>query len=587
MSIETSTIEQKSQYSVDCDLSAVTALRDFIESYELPALPENTFVLDKRMYDYLESIGENPEAITNDEEFLQLCSGLSKEHAKDFALLSERIRQENARAEQQEILKNLSPEHAQEIIRTLPGRVFRDESEELHSEVLQRIGPRYHHIIQSPNAGKILEEYPNAKNEHKFAVVDFGRIHSLFEDNKIRVNDGQRIKKINPLDIWITIPHRQKTLGTLLNPGGSVPPGYLNKWNGFAVEPRKGDCHLWFEHLRDFICRGNRDHYDYLRVWLADIVQNPGRKNGVGIALTGGQGAGKGIFAHEFGKLFSPFYFHLYKKQHLNGDFDSHLAESVVAFFDEGVLRNDDTSRQVLKYITTEEDQFVNEKYIVGYTAPSFLHLIIASNNRKFLPIDEDDRRFFVLEVSNKFAGRNKASDRSGNFDPIGYELSHGGKEAILYELLHQEITRNVKDFPYTDIREEQVEDSEDIIKRWWKDFLFVGIFEERMLKTPCDDWENGPVEIVIFQLHEVFLEYCKQNFPRAERMGIREFCRELRRFAPNLMKGKPETAKRDISPTNNMGIKNKLETVRVYQIPKLEACRDEARRTIGYRDDL
>ena len=42
---------------------------------------------------------------------------------------------------------------------------------------------------------------------------------------------------------------------------------------GFAYEPKKGDCSLYLNHVRDNICRGNEDHYKLVVAWMADAVR--------------------------------------------------------------------------------------------------------------------------------------------------------------------------------------------------------------------------------------------------------------------------------------------------------------------------
>ena len=65
----------------------------------------------------------------------------------------------------------------------------------------------------------------------------------------------------------------------------TVPNGYLNLWQGFAVKPHKGDWTLFDDHLFYVICGENQRYYDWLMDWLAHLVQKPYEKPGSAVVL--------------------------------------------------------------------------------------------------------------------------------------------------------------------------------------------------------------------------------------------------------------------------------------------------------------
>ena len=68
-------------------------------------------------------------------------------------------------------------------------------------------------------------------------------------------------------------------------------------------------------------------------------------------------------------------------------------------------------------------------------TLPNFKHFIFSSNERWPIHMDSDDRRFFVLKV-----GENRKEDHD-YFQAITTELDNGGYEALLFDLLNEDIT--------------------------------------------------------------------------------------------------------------------------------------------------
>ena len=85
----------------------------------------------------------------------------------------------------------------------------------------------------------------------------------------------------------------------------------LNLWRGFGVKPKQGNWSLMQQHIREVICEGNEKHYQYLIGWMAYGVQNPDKPIGVAVAFLGAQGAGKGILARTYGRLYGKHFIHI------------------------------------------------------------------------------------------------------------------------------------------------------------------------------------------------------------------------------------------------------------------------------------
>ena len=82
---------------------------------------------------------------------------------------------------------------------------------------------------------------------------------------------------------WLHHPQRQQYDGVVFRPEKQVD-GYFNLWTGFAVEPREGCCEKFLAHIRDNVCCGCDQHYDWVIAFFADIVQHPCEKE-VGVSL--------------------------------------------------------------------------------------------------------------------------------------------------------------------------------------------------------------------------------------------------------------------------------------------------------------
>ena len=119
------------------------------------------------------------------------------------------------------------------------------------------------------------------------------------------------------------------------------------------------------------------------------------------VVLRGGRGAGKGAFARELGRLFGSHFIHLSNARHLLGNFNAHLVDALLVFSDEATWAGDKQGESVLKALVTEPLITVEAKYRNARIVRNVVHLLMASNSDWTVPAGPDERRFFVLDVSD------------------------------------------------------------------------------------------------------------------------------------------------------------------------------------------
>jgi hypothetical protein len=280
------------------------------------------------------------------------------------------------------------------------------------------------------------------------------------------LDEGKKRKPVG--HVWLTHPHRRQYGGIICAPNQEVP-GYLNLWKGFAVEPCAGDWTMFREHIRNVICAGEEALYEYVVAWLGHAVQYPNRLPEVALALRGGRGAGKGMFARTFGELFGQHYLQIANTKHLTGHFNAHLQDAIVLFADEAFWAGDKAGESVLKMLVTEPVIPIARKGQDVIQVKNMLHIIIASNHEWVVPAGMDERRFCVIDVSNE-----RQQDHS-YFARLQTEMNTGGKAAMLYDLLNHKITVNLRDVPRTTALEEQKTFSMRPEEKWLLDRLMAG----------------------------------------------------------------------------------------------------------------
>ena len=89
----------------------------------------------------------------------------------------------------------------------------------------------------------------------------------------------------------------------------------------------------------------------------------------------------------------------------LTRGFNAHLRECVFAVADEAVFAGDKRTAGKLKSQITSRTMNLELKGFDVETVPSRLTLVIISNDDHIIDASEDERRYFPLEVSDKFVG--------------------------------------------------------------------------------------------------------------------------------------------------------------------------------------
>jgi len=328
-------------------------------------------------------------------------------------------------------------------------RAMRFAKEELVNPMLAWMNERHAHVLiggKSRYLYEYMDESEGRMDLTFLTLTDLNNLHANKEAVWETVGEnGPKVEKA-PLAKWWNTKAERREYRTIAFWPNREFDNILNLWRGFAVDAMPGDCSLYLAHIKDNICRGNQDYYDYLLKWMANAVQNPDRAGQVAVVLRGGQGNGKGTFAQSFGRLFGMHYKYISNPDHITGQFNNLLRDAVVVFADECFAAKDKKQRGALKSLITEPKLRTESKGVDAIETRNCVHLIMATNNDWAIAAEGDDRRFFVLHV-----GDDKKQD-GDYFKAIMDQLSNGGYEALMHHLLTMDLSGfNVFDCPKTD----------------------------------------------------------------------------------------------------------------------------------------
>ncbi len=344
-----------------------------------------------------------------------------------------------------------------------------------------------HAVVQIGGAVKILREdsIPIGKGEFRPVInyMTFADFNNYYANRFITMTSAG---SENTVDIpvgkwWVCNKHRRTYEGVVFVPGKDVD-GYYNLWKGFGYEARPGNCEPFLGHIRDNICQGNEEWYDYLVGWMACLIQHPDQPGEVAVVFRGKPGTGKGFFFNQFGKLLGRHYLPVRDSNHVFGRFTQHLQECVFLFLDECIWAGNKKQEGMLKSLITEDTVLVEGKGTNAQVMMNFIHLGMASNEDWVVPVGNFDRRFFVLDVGDE-QRRNREY-----FGDIVKEMEAGGYEALLHYLLSYDLSEfDVTQVPSTEAHKEQKMFTLSAIQEWW-----FGKLQDGRIYEGDNDWPRN-----------------------------------------------------------------------------------------------
>jgi hypothetical protein len=381
-------------------------------------------------------------------------------------------------------LADLLPQTGRQIVRLLRRAYGKTDAVEEAIEELNE----HNAVVSVSNKVVVMETWPDGGIKTLWPFEEFKRKHI-----KKFVAIGDAYKPL--ADVWLKDSRgRQYDRLVYAMPGSAerCEPGDYNGWLGFTVTPQPGDWTKNRRHLQWIICGGKANRYEWVFNWCAALVQWPGRHAMSSLVLRGGQGVGKGHFAHlMLGALFhKQQYLHIIGEGMLTGRFNEHLSGKVLVFADESTWGGDPAAADKLKGMVTESTVPIERKFLPLVEEPSALHIVIASNNEWPIAIPMDDRRFMVLDVVET-----KRQDDE-YFAPLREELKNGGLAAMLHDLLAHKVDEYALRHPLsTEAKREVMTQSLTAIQRWWYEKLLNGSLEVTVT-TSTDEGKQTTVTI-------------------------------------------------------------------------------------------
>lgn len=455
---------------------------------------------------------------------------------------------------------------------------------------------------------KRLADLLHLFNEN-FAIASMG--HSTRKAVIVEfVNDGKTLKfmevkdfvlRFKPLTVWIrsgtgnpkwaevsqlwlkwSNRRHYLTDGLVFAPGRPLEwPGGLNRWRGFAIEPKKGDWTSARDLIERVLCGGNTELSEYTLNWLAHLVQRPGVLTGSSIVFRSEhEGAGKGTLGRTIGSFFGLNYTYIQRGGDFTGRFNGSLAETLFAVLDEAMYAGDYEASETLKTLVSDQERRSEQKNLPVEYITNHINFMVFGNNDWLVRTGLKNRRFVYLNVPEVYAPNDAywdqfhaEQDRPGH-PGVKWKLPPMAmRQAMLHDLLHRDIsTFNPRAIPHTKEEGHQKLLSMSGVQGFVHAILTEGEIEFPIPhSTTCRPWGKDGLTIRRADFLNAVRHYRSQQNERGQGPTSEQIGRALKR----LLKGCVRDARpRDV--TVNPGFK------RCYTFAPLAQCREAFAQGLG-----
>jgi hypothetical protein len=180
-------------------------------------------------------------------------------------------------------------------------------------------------------------------------------------------------------------------------------------------------------------------------------------------------------------------------------------------FLDEALWAGDRKGEGVLKALITEPRLQLEAKFRDPVMVENRVRIIVASNCDWCVPVGIGDRRWFILDVANTFAG----TRHRDYWSKLYAEIENGGAAAMFHDLLAMDLKGfDVRAVPHTAAKAQQQAHSLQGTEAWLNHVLQEG-------EIGSERWQDNGLTVSKDHAYRCFEEFSKQQ--RAWRPEIKD----------------------------------------------------------------
>ena len=225
---------------------------------------------------------------------------------------------------------------------------------------------------------------------------------NIWAQKRILGPNGPRVKDVQVAKTWLDWPLRRTYAAEIYEPGQPrVVNDNLNCWTGWGVEPAEGDIDPWSRLLDHLFVGAEPEAREWFERWCLYPLAHPGAKfDSLACLWSKVQGVGKSTIGNTLGRVYGRNYA-LVDQRSLESDFNGWAVHKQFVMVDDVSAFDSRSKADILKSMVTRKQVEVNIKFITTFQLPDRCNYYLTSNHANAFYIEDEDRRYFVHEVTS------------------------------------------------------------------------------------------------------------------------------------------------------------------------------------------
>lgn len=254
--------------------------------------------------------------------------------------------------------------------------------------------------------------------------------------------------------------------------------------------------------------------------WIAHLIQRPYEKPSFHLMLIGEQGTGKGTLCNALiAPLISNQLVSINNYSQLTGRFSDVLADNLLIVLDDCKRGNHNTST-ALKSLLTEKRVYVERKGLQGKMVDTYSRFTLNSNDKLPIPLEHNDRRWFVPQYMNHAVDRKETQQFISAF----VKWLESNTDNVYWYFMDRDISQfNANDCPITATKQSLQEKSTPSITEYIQDYIDTvwPYFSKAEINTYLKQQSLSYTQSELNEAIETISYECKQVRVKNERYRI------------------------------------------------------------------
>ncbi len=354
------------------------------------------------------------------------------------------------------------------------------------------------------------------KNNMRLSCVNFTS-HAYSNSHHAVYNEAGKAVNKKTAQVWLEWGHRSELERVTFAPGEPrIFNRQLNMWEGWPVEPKRGEVRPWRELLDHLFTNTEPGARKWFEQWVAYPMQHPGAKM-VSAAVFWGRvkGSGKTMVGATIMRVYGRHSAEINDTQ--IEDVDNTWGENMQFILADDITGH--SNRKLanrLKTMCTQQTIKINQKFVPKYTVPDRLNYYFTSNDPDAFYLDDGDRRYFIHEV------------KCGKLDTDFRKrfISWRDEDSNIAALFHYFLNIDLAGFdPFADAYETVAKEE-----------------MTQLVKSDLDSWicdlrEKGNISLKLpgdlFTVNEILAAYDPMGLTKVTKMGVARALKKAGYSAP------------------------------------------------------